>query len=233
MRHGTRKKFTLIELLVVIAIIAILAAMLLPSLKKARDTATKISCGNSIRQITMAWSAYIDGNKGGLPTTNGLDGDGRWHFKMRDELRYPEMPDVPYNASNNTPKWWPYLKILKCPAHNLHRGLGVGNTSYGMNSLGIGGGNVGAAPRYTRITHVKYPSMQISFGDSEHWNSVNAPTYGATTISPGGGLPLFRHEIKPNLSYADGHVDGTKHTTQLKSPYIPWNWYVLAPWGNP
>jgi prepilin-type N-terminal cleavage/methylation domain-containing protein len=63
----SKNAFTLIELLVVIAIIAILAAMLLPALARAKETAKRISCNNNLRQLGMAMRMYVDDNKGTLP----------------------------------------------------------------------------------------------------------------------------------------------------------------------
>src|SRR5581483_6467838 len=73
--------FTLIELLVVIAVIAILAAMLLPALARAKEEGRRIACLNNLKQVSLASLMYVNDNQGTYPPRSETD---RWTDKIYD-----------------------------------------------------------------------------------------------------------------------------------------------------
>jgi len=111
-----RQAFTLIELLVVIAIIAVLAALLLPALARAKEKGRQASCINAVRQQSLAVFMYADDHGDILPPTAFEDASG-------NQTNWPDLLD-PYLNHN--------LKIHLCPTDQFSK-----ITSYGLNELGF------------------------------------------------------------------------------------------------
>ena len=152
-----RNGFTLIELLVVISIIALLVAILLPALNKAKDRAKGAVCLSNLRQIGLGLTLYTENNDGYIPR----DG-GEWVFRFMPYLgnAFKDLSD------------YREVKIYKCPSYPINGvdSTGVSYAKQTVNYVMNGWGNNingGASNSKSRISNFKSPAGKICLADFE------------------------------------------------------------------
>ncbi len=217
-----RRGFTLIELLVVIAIIAVLMAILIPALNRAREQGKRATCLSNVKQLGLAWVLYADDNdnkivnactgvagQGNVPA----DEDGWVHWAgYADETSETEQIKAIKDGA-----LFPYVnseRLYKCPT-GLRGEMRTYAIVDSMNGLPSG-------PRITNRMDIRRPGERIVFRvegwatfaswsvpyDSEAW-------WGSVVTQPGIHAADNRHKDPPpvrhgngtNFSFADGHSE--------------------------
>lgn len=187
--------FTLIELLVVIAIIAILAAMLLPALSKAKMKATMAACLNNQKQLGLAWNMYADDNNDRLVS---FSGDTRDSWRINPSAPIYVIPSITGPLDNSSAaqffdeagykqgvfvQYAPNPGIIHCPGDTRSKAVPYSYTSYS----GVGGLNGATNKNYSvfRKSAVMHPSERITFVEENDPRTITVA--GSFTFGENGG----------------------------------------------
>ena len=210
-----RNGFTLIELLVVIAIIAILAAMLLPALSKAREKGRQTVCIGNLKQISLSFLMYAEDYEGYFPPAvcyPDASSEIGWDFATDDYMNYRPGFIGQYITG----------RVFECPSRFKLNSLGRPFTGYAYNTSYLGGYSGVWFPEpkpSAKVSRVRNPAGTVLVADSAIWSTytnellANNYLYSPSDSGYYGPQVHFRHNGFANVAFCDGHVEaiGTKY----------------------
>jgi prepilin-type N-terminal cleavage/methylation domain-containing protein len=211
-----KKAFTLIELLVVIAIIAVLLAILMPSLRLAKDKAKQIQCISNVKSLALAWMMYKDDNDDRL--VGAMINNDAWAWahpvpsnaaSVEDEIEYAIKRGALFQYVGKTPA------VYRCPADVRMRD--PRQTAYRSYSIanGANGENWPSPPRNhtpaRTYSEIKNPVSKYVFLEDIDPRGSNVGSWQMNFNPPGFIDPVAMwHKRQTTLGFADGHAD-VKH----------------------
>lgn len=220
--------FTLIELLTVIAIIGILAAIIIPTVGKVRESARTAQCASNLRQIQLANINHAADHNGAYVASARWPAAGEGTGAV---YWYSDPVFITYfgtkRGTQSVASSWP--RSLLCAGATINGG--VIDRTYGYNSTGFTG-TFGAegTRRQARENQIRNPSMRLAFADGVDWNirSNGWDTYvneGDTdaTSGPRQNAVAYRHGERANVVFWDGHVKAMRRAELNPASSDIWN----------
>jgi prepilin-type N-terminal cleavage/methylation domain-containing protein len=214
-RAPVTSAFTLLELLVVIAIIAILVALLLPTLSRARASAQGTRCASNLRQLIVAWSLYAHDNDDRVALCdNWVAGDVSKPADATDTLLLTDPDQSTFAQYIQTPE------LYKCPGDRspLARSVSM-NARFGNPEGDWCGGGGSAYEQFAKLQQIRTPAGLFVILD-ERSDSINDAAFVVDMSNTGNtdgegapnpycmiDFPASYHNRAGRLSFADGHVE--------------------------